>query len=177
MSPSALPFTRQHPLLVEEKPSDGPGHNAIGKKLVGAPTIFYRIVDTEFWKVRMAPVAVNVLRRLTGPSRIRSDRGIHHEHANIRVFDPEAAEVPPGEVDYSDSIGLADRRERSLPNPNPTGVRDEPELWIFFPQVPILFVDEKWDHLSPHGLAFGVAKAPVGTAADPRAGIEPVRAI
>ena len=122
MLATAFPYPGCDPFLMEEEPFDRPGNDAIGTEFIRPPIVFDRLVDAQARKFRRIAEPVDVLRRLARPARVRSDGRIDDKHADIRVGQKPAVENPPGEIDDSNAVGLANRPQRAFPDTDPSGM-------------------------------------------------------
>jgi hypothetical protein len=145
---TALPLASRNPLLVEEKPLDGPGDDPIHDVFIWPPFIFPRIMDTQARERGGITEAKDVLRRFARTARMGADGWIDDEHADIRILQKPAIEHPPRKIDDANAVGLTDRAERAFPDAHPAGVRDKTELRAFRPQSLILLLDRQRTHRS-----------------------------
>jgi hypothetical protein len=121
--------------------------------------------------------SVDMLGRLAGAAGIGTDRRVDDEDADIGVAKIELWKKPARKILNADAIGLAYGSERAFPNANPASMRHKHKVRAFRPQPSILLFDRQKGHggQSPQGLLFGVGRAFAGTAAEPSAGILPLR--
>ena len=89
---AALPLASCNPLLVEEKPLDGPWDDPIHDVFTGPPLVFDRIMDTQARERGGMTEAKDVLRGFARPARIGADRWIDDEHADVRILQKPAIE-------------------------------------------------------------------------------------
>jgi hypothetical protein len=143
---SSLPFSTCHPLLVEEKPLDGPGNYPIDDILIRPPFVFDWIVNAQSRKLGRIVEPVNVLGRFAGAAGIGANRGVDDEHADIGLRQEPAVKNPARKIHDANAIGLANRPKRSFPNADPTGVQYKTELRAFGPQFTILFLNRERAH-------------------------------
>ncbi len=141
MAPFAFPNAGRDPFFVKEKPFDRPRDDPINDVFGRPPTVLVRIIDAQARKIRVAAMAVYVLRWLSCSARISADRWIKDKHANDRVRQVEAREHPAREVDDADAVRLADGTECAFPHTNPFAVSDQLELRAIGPQSHILLID------------------------------------
>src|SRR5215469_12952664 len=104
------------------------------------------MIDAQARERRRVAQPVDVLGRLAGTTRVRTDRRIDNEHADIAVREAPAIEEPPRKIDDADTVGLANWAERAFPYADPARMRDKAELGAQRPQLSILFFDRQWRH-------------------------------
>jgi hypothetical protein len=161
---------------MEKKPLDSPRDNALDDWLARLPIVLYGIVDAKSGKIGSMVVAVNVLRRLACSTWVDANRRFDDKYTDVWIPEVPVVELAAREINDADAIGLADGPQGAFPHRHPTAVCGHSELRALRPQLLILFGDRQRQHrgYSPQGLLFGVERAVVGTAAEPRAGILPV---
>ena len=162
---------------MEKQPFDRPGDYAGDYVFVGPPFILPRIVNAQCRELRRISQPVNMLRRFARSARIGADLRIEDKHADVGVHQIPFAKMIPREIHDADAVCLADGGERAFPNAYPTRMRHKSKLRAFGPQPLVLFLDGQRAHgaQSPKGLLRGIARAAVGTAAEPSAGMLPLR--
>jgi hypothetical protein len=162
---------------MEKEPFNCPGNDPFDDRLAWPPSILDGIVETKRWKIRMVSISINMLPWFTRSARVASNRGIDNEYTDVRVVQVPTIELPAREINDPNAIGLADGPQRALPHTYPLRVRGQLELRAIRPQFLILLVDRQRTHRtqSPQGLLLGVARAVAGTAAEPSAGMLPLR--
>lgn len=123
MAASAFPLAAGNPFLMEEKPFDGPRNDAVNDVFIRQPGIVYRVVNAQARKRGGMPEPVDVLGRVAGPARVGTDGWVENEDTHIRIGEiPSLVKFPP-EVDDADTVGLADRPHRALPDAEPARMR------------------------------------------------------
>ena len=178
MAAAALPFAGGQPDFMEQKPLDRPGHDRCRR------SILIGIQASSFGSYRQSagkPACSRgdrhaaAARRCRAGRRRSADRG---RNADIGVGEPPLAEHAPPEVDDADAVGLADRAERPLPDPDPVGVERQPKLREEAPDFGVLLID-RLRHACSLTVERVPRRRPRGRCSDrcrrPSAGMLPVR--
>jgi len=178
MAPTPSPFPGQEPDLEPVKPLDRPGDDRIGNGLVRPPFVVGRVVETQGRGFGRVTDAVDVRRRLPGAPRVGAYQRLAHLHRHIGIGEKPAVEDGAGEIQDANAVGLGDRPQRPLPDPDPAGGGDLPELRVEGLDAAVLFFGGKRNHHSPSSpkkVLRGVGRATAGNAVPaPTAGIAPI---
>ena len=149
MAAAPFPLTGQKPDFEPVEPLDSPGNDGVGDELIRQPFISGRIVEAKRGKFGRTPGGVDMRRRLAGSARIGAYRRVADGDAHIGVGQNPVVEDGAGEIKDADAIGLGDRRQFPLPDSDPPGDGDGPEIRVEGLDAAILRLDRQGGHFSP----------------------------
>jgi hypothetical protein len=128
------------------------------------PGHLLRVIKAKARVLRALIVPINMGQQTLFLDRVRTDDGIDDEDRDVRVVQGPAVEEPPPEENNPDAVGLRNRPNRSVPNPDPAGAAKQAKLWKIGLDGGVLFFDRRPCHqsASPKNLCCGATLATTG---------------